>query len=207
MSGHASLGHLDVSLAALWDARDFDWLRDAIRKKNFNNYVAVLEELLQKQGEPRIDIETGRLVGTGYHSKAIIRRKPMTIAKKIDLVVTAGLQHMAKMGTGESTTSWTHMAAGTGANTEASGDIALQTELTRIAMGAGFRFSSGTDMKFAGAFPTTTPTGAYREFGILNAASSGDLFTRTVVAAGDVINHTQNSTVFSFIQVVSQSAS
>jgi hypothetical protein len=169
--------------------------------------VALLEDILQRKGEPRYDFDTGKLVGAGYNSSEIIRQNPMTIAKRIDLVVTTGLQQMAKLGTGESTTSWTHMAAGTGANAEASGDIALQVELTRIAMAAGFRFSSGTDMKFAGAFPTTTPTGAYREFGILNAASGGDLFTRTVVAAGDVINHTQNSTVFSFIQVVSQSAS
>lgn len=207
MSGHASLKHLDVSHAALWDARDFDWLQDAIRKKNFDNYYSMLDEILQRQGELRIDIDTGKLVGAGYHCKEIIRRRPIAIAKRIDLVVTAGLQHMAKLGTGESTTSWTHMAAGTGSNAEASGDTALQTELTRIQLNSGFRFSSGTDMKFAGAFPTTTLTGAYREFGILNAASNGDLFTRTVVAAGDVINHTQNSTVFSFIQVVSQSAS
>jgi hypothetical protein len=203
----AKVKHIDVSLAALWDRRDLDWLRDALRKKNFDNYLALLEDILQKKGEPRYDLRTGKLAGAGCHSSDIIRQKPMTIAKRIDLVVTVGLQQMAKLGTGESTTSWTHMAAGIGANAEASGDAALQTELTRIAMGAGFRFSSGTDMKFAGAFPTTTPTGAYREFGILNAASAGDLFTRTVVAAGDVINHVQNSTVFSFIQVVSQSAS
>lgn len=206
MSGFASLKHVDVSHAALWDRRDFDWLQDQIRKNNFDNFVAVLEELVQKKGEARYEPESGRIVGAGYHSKDIIRQKPITLAKKVDLVVTGGLTHMAKLGTGESTTSWTHMAAGTGTNSEAAGDTALQTELTRIQMAAGFRFSSGTDMKFAGAFPTTSPTGAYREFGILNAAASGDLFTRTVVAAGDVINHTQNSTVFSFIQVVSQSA-
>lgn len=206
MSGYASLKQLDVSHAALWDRRDFDWLQAQMRKGNLDDHLTSLEEVLDREGEQRRD-RTSRLIGIGYHCKDIIRQKPISIAKKIDLVVTAGLTHMAKLGTGESTTSWTHMAAGTGANGEASGDTALQTELTRIAMAAGFRFSSGTDMKFAGAFPTTTPTGAYREFGILNAASNGDLFTRTVVAAGDVINHTQNSTVFSFIQVVSQSAS
>ncbi len=205
MSDFARVLHSDVSHAALWDRRDFDWLQDQIRKQNFDNYVSNIEELLLR-GEPRYDIDTGKLIGAGYHAKDLIRQKPITIAKKIDLAVTAGLTHMAKLGTGESTTSWTHMAAGTGTNAEASGNTALQTELTRIAMAAGFRFSSGTDMKFAGAFPTSSPTGAYREFGILNAAAAGDLFTRTVVASGDVINHTQNSTVFSFIQVVSQAA-
>jgi hypothetical protein len=206
MSGFSKVQHLDVSHATLWDRRDFDWLQDQIRKKNFHNYLAILEELLRKRGEPRYDLETGKLVGAGYHSKEILRQSPITIAKKIDLAVTTGLTHMAKMGTGESTVSWTHMAAGTGTNSEDPGNTALQTELTRIQMGAGFRFSSGTDMKFAGAFPTTSPSGAYREFGLLNAASNGDLFTRTVVAAADVINHVQSATVFSFIQVVGQSA-
>lgn len=198
--------HLDISHAALWDRRDFDWVQDQLRKENFNNFSAALEEILQRDGTPRYDIKTGKLIGAGYRARDIVRQRPITIAKKIDLVVTAGLTHMAKLGTGESTTSWTHMAAGTGTNGEGSGDTALQSEQTRISLGAGFRFSSGTEMKFAGAFPTTTPTGTYREFGILNAAAGGDLFTRTVVAAGDAIAHTQNSTVFSFIQVVSQSA-
>jgi hypothetical protein len=206
VSGYAQLKHFDVSHAALWDRRDFDWLQDQLRKKNFDNHVANLEELLTKRGETRYGFHTGKPVSAGYHSREIIRQHPKTIAKKLDLAVTAGLTHMAKLGTGESVVSWTHMAAGTGTNSEDPGNTALQTELTRIAMAAGFRFSSGTDMKFAGAFPTTSPTGAYREFGILNAASNGDLFTRTVVAAGDVINHSQGATVFSFIQVVSQSA-
>lgn len=184
-----TLDHVDVNRAALFAKADGDYVRRQLYAGRLDAFNARLERLLNDQ--------------TAYDDVAHRRLEPLQVRKKVDLVVTAGLQRLAKLATGKTTNSFTHIACGTGTNAENAGDSALQTEVRRIA--CTDRFDSGTSMKFSGFFDSTTATGNYAEFGIFDASSGGNMFSRTVFSPA--ISHTQNSTVFVLTQVVSQSAS
>jgi hypothetical protein len=190
MSGVSqTLQHVDVNRAALFDKADAAYVRRQLSAGRLDAFNARLERLLAGQ--------------TAYDDLAHRRLEPLQVRKKVDLVVTTGLQRLAKLATGKTTASFTHIACGTGTNAESAGDTALQAEVRRIA--CTDRFDSGTSMKFSGFFDSTTATGSYTEFGIFDAAGGGNMFSRTVFSPA--INHTQNSTVFVLTQVVSQSAS
>ena len=83
-----------------------------------------------------------------------------------------------------------HMAIGTGTNAAAAGDTALQTELDRNAL-----TSKGVAANVAtmvGDWAAGDGTGAITEAGILNAGSTGDLYSRAVFS---VINKGSGDTL------------
>lgn len=84
----------------------------------------------------------------------------------------------------------THMAIGTGTNAVAAGDTALQTELDRNALSSKTRNNAVLTM--VASWGTGDGTGAITEAGILNASSSGDLYSRAVFA---VMNKGANDTL------------
>ncbi len=72
------------------------------------------------------------------------------------------------------------MAVGTGATAAAAGDTTLQTELVRVALTSKTR--STNVLTLVGDYAAGVGTGALTEAGVLNAASVGDLFSRSVFA-------------------------
>lgn len=185
----ANLNHLDVNRAALFDKSDAEYVRRQLYQDRFDSFNERLDRALNDQ--------------TAFDDLAKRHLEPLQVRKKVDLVVTVGLQQLAKLATGKTTTSFAWMECGTGTNAEASGNTALQTPLRRIAVTD--RFDSGTSMKFSGFFDSTTATGNVTEFGLFDAVASGNMFSRTVFTPA--LAHTQNVTVFVLTQVVSQAAS
>jgi len=99
-----------------------------------------------------------------------------------------GRIELSKWLGGESSTAPTHIAFGTGTNTATIADSSLQTELDRKAISTTTR--SGQEVTFEVIIPSTEQDGeSITEYGLLNAASSGTLFTRDVFSA---INKTLN---------------
>lgn len=91
-----------------------------------------------------------------------------------------------------------HMAIGTGATAAAAGDTALQTELDRNALTS--KNVSTNVATMVGDWAAGDGTGAITEAGILNAGSSGDLYSRAVFsainkAAGDTLSITWTYTL------------
>jgi hypothetical protein len=189
LSHTANLNHLDINRAAVFAKEDGEYIKRQLYQDRFDSFNERLDRVLNDQ--------------TAYDDRVHRHLEPLQVRKKIDLVVTVGLQRLAKLATGKTTTSFTHIAVGTGTNSETAGDTTLQTEVKRIAVTD--RFDSGTSMKFSGFFDSTTATGNYTEFGLFDDASSGNMFSRTVFSPA--ISHTLNDTVFTLTQVVSQSAS
>jgi ethanolamine utilization microcompartment shell protein EutS len=96
-----------------------------------------------------------------------------------NLFVTAGKNHIAdQLASSPAQAAMGYMAIGTGTNAAAAGDTALQTEVARVALSS--RTASANVVTYVATFPAGTGTGAITESGILNAASSGVLFARSV---------------------------
>jgi len=102
------------------------------------------------------------------------------------VVTNAGLVEVAKLCCGEAADAFTYVALGTGGNTPAAGDTALQTEITtnggqRVvadthAYEASYKAKWVEEFTFSGSL-------AILECGVFNAASSGDMLIHHVFAA------------------------
>jgi hypothetical protein len=96
-----------------------------------------------------------------------------------NLIVTVGKNGIAdQLLASPSISKPTHMAIGTGTNAAAAGDTALQTELDRNALTTKTRSTNVVTM--VGDWAAGDGTGAITEAGILDAASSGNLYSRAV---------------------------
>lgn len=180
--------YLDINRVALFPRSDESIVRKLLQEKHFDGFNERLDRFLNDQ--------------TAYDDLHHKHLEPIQVRRKHDLVVTTGMQRIAKLVTGKTTTSFTHMACGTGTNAESSGDTSLQSETQRIV--CTDRFDSGTSIKFAGLFPSSTPSGNISEFGIFDSASAGNMLVRTVFTPA--ISHVQDSTIFALTQVIAQSA-
>ena len=99
-----------------------------------------------------------------------------------NLIVTTGLNAIIeRLDSSPATSQPTHMAIGTGTNAAAAGDTALQTELDRNALTSNT--SSTNVLTMVGDWAAGDGTGAITEAGVLNAASSGTLYSRAVFSA------------------------
>lgn len=181
--------YLDTNRVALFSKSDAPIIKKLLQEQHFDNFNERLDRFLNDQ--------------TSYDDLHHKHLEPLQVRIKHDLVVTTGMQRIAKLVTGKTTTSFTHMACGTGTSAESSGDQSLQAETQRIA--CTDRFDSGTSIKFAGLFPSSTPTGQISEFGIFDSPAAGNMLVRTVFSPA--ISHVQDSTIFSLTQVISQSSS
>lgn len=98
-----------------------------------------------------------------------------------NLVVTAGKSLIAQLITGNSSSSITHMAIGSGSTAAAAADTALVTELTRVILSA--KNASSNVMSFVSIYNPGTGTGTIQEAGLFNAASAGTMLCRTTFSA------------------------
>ncbi|MEM3160347.1 MAG: hypothetical protein QXJ74_06150 [Nitrososphaera sp.] len=182
----------DVGAGAVWSKEDADYALRAIKRDRYDETFRLLERRFNDQ--------------TSFDQRVNKHCEPIEVTYKVDLVVNAGLTRLAQFMTGESTTSFTHFAAGTGTTAEGSGQTALVTEIGRVSMiTSGDRYSSGTSAKFAGFFPTSTTSGTIAEGGVFDAGASGTMLFRTKYSA--TLVHTSGTTVFTLMETLTQSAS
>jgi hypothetical protein len=112
-----------------------------------------------------------------------------------NLVVTVGKNHIADQLSDKGEAVISHMAIGTGTNTQVIGDTALQTELHRKALTSKVQ-GAGVDANkvvYTGDWAPGEGTGAITEAGLFNAVAAGVMMTRTTFAvknkaAGDSIS-------------------
>ncbi len=93
-----------------------------------------------------------------------------------NLVVTAGLNHIADQMSEQDEAAMSHMAIGTGTTAAAVGDTALETELDRNTLTS--KVQAANSVTYIGDWAAGDGTGAITEAGILNAAADGTLLTR-----------------------------
>ncbi len=93
-------------------------------------------------------------------------------------VVDAGTYFIASaFGTGAATP-MSHMAVGTGITASAPGDVALETELTRVALDSTTVLLNV--VTYVATFPPGIGTGAITEAGLFNAGIGGTMLARVV---------------------------
>lgn len=178
----------DYGLGALWDARDGDVIRKNFQKRAYAKTFD--KKLLRAYNDQTVNF------------KEELKAEPLHIVFKEDLVVNLGLQRIAQLIVGESTTSFTHMASGTGTAGETADDQALAAENARVSLStSGYRVSQGVYVKMGGFFPKSTATANVRESGAFDGPSGGVMLYRTLY--DDVIGHTQNVTAYTLTQVIS----
>ena len=116
--------------------------------------------------------------------------------KKCNMVVATGLQYLASRLIGAAgSTALSHIAVGTGTTPAATGQTALATELARTAIGASSIVTTAVandSVMFTATFSPGVATGPITETGMLDAATGGTLFSRTVF---DVINKGASDTL------------
>jgi hypothetical protein len=116
-----------------------------------------------------------------------------------NLITTVGRNAIIeRLDSSPSTAAPSHMAVGTGATAAAAGDTTLQTELDRNALTSST--SSANVLTMVGDWAAGDGTGAITEAGVLNAASTGTLYSRAVFsvinkAAGDTLQITWTYTL------------
>jgi hypothetical protein len=116
-----------------------------------------------------------------------------------NLVTTQGKTGIAnRMLPAPTATSMSHMAVGTGAASPAITDVALVTEVSRVALAN--QTAVGAVVTYTATFLPGVGTGALVEAGLFNAAAAGAMQNRTTFAvinkaAGDTLNVTWTVTV------------
>lgn len=113
-----------------------------------------------------------------------------------NLVVGAGLGHIASRLTGTAQAVMSHMAIGTDSTAAASANTALGAEVGRVALTSttlGGAYSQ--NLTYAATFGAGVGTGNLREAAILNNSSGGTMLCRTVFplitkGAGDTLQVT-----------------
>lgn len=102
--------------------------------------------------------------------------------EKRNLVVDAGLNLIRDLLDGDAVAGLTHMAVGTGSTAAAAAQTALVAEVARGAVTQ--RISNAKQLIVRYFLPSTLGNGStLAEVGILNAASTGTMFARAVLAS------------------------
>lgn len=101
-----------------------------------------------------------------------------------NLIVTVGKNHVADQLSDQGEAAMGYMAIGTGTNSAAAGDTALQVELDRNALTSKTQGTGGDANKvtYIGDWPPGDGTGAITEAGIFNSPSAGTMLSRSVFA-------------------------
>lgn len=119
-----------------------------------------------------------------------------------NLVVDTGKAFIASRISGNTVAPMTHMAIGAPSSLSAPlpTDIALTTEIARVAVGIAGGETTGNTVQFVGTFPAGTGTNSnILEAGIFSASSGGTMLSRTTFSA---INKAAGDTIV-FIWIIS----
>lgn len=113
-----------------------------------------------------------------------------------NLVVDAGKNLIASRLVGITDDVMSHMAVGSGTTTPAASDVALETELDRVALDSSI--ASDNDIAYVATYGPSVATGSLSEAGLLNADVGGTMLCRTtfpVVSKGETDTLTVSWTV------------
>lgn len=102
-----------------------------------------------------------------------------------NLIVTLGKELIASRFFSDSSDVISHIALGTNGTSPVLGDVTLRAEIGRVAINPSLSGVSGTVVTYAAEFGPGVATGALREAGLFNAATSGTMACRTVFPAFD----------------------
>jgi hypothetical protein len=187
-----NIGFEDIGFAVLWDARD---------EKQTDR---ILHKI--RTGELPADTLENKLYR--YYNDQTVDIEPIEMTDpKGDLTVNSGLIRIAQLVTGKSNATFNSYASGTGIAAERASDVRLSSENWRVSMiSSGYVESVGTVMKFAGKFPTTTPSATITEGGVFDtgAANSGTMLFRTLYPSSAIFSHQQGKTYYSLLQSINQ---
>jgi hypothetical protein len=188
-------GH-DYSYGSVWQSADEKYVCKLLRQRN----PELMEKRISKIWDDHRAI---------YDKKYARMFEPVSVTYKEDLVVNEGLTRLAQLATGQSSTSFTHFVSGTGSTAEGAGrTIADVVESARVSMStSGDRYATGTSMKFAGFFPSTSPTATITQGAAADNAtpSAGTILFYTKYGSG--LSHTAGTTFYVLQQTITQTAS
>lgn len=110
-----------------------------------------------------------------------------------NLIVTSGLGHIADQMSAQSEAPMGYIAVGSGNTTPVAGDIALDSELTRVVIGS--KTPNANQSVYVATFDPGVATGTWEEAGIFQVGAGGTMLNRLltgtkVKAAGDSFNIT-----------------
>ncbi len=159
--------------------------------------IKSLKRMLLCRKEAEKMIERGRIIGTFQVSKfendeALLDNSPYLIGKPFkNLMLTAGLQLMLNLLTGQGGTSFSNANAyiGIGDSTTVASvgqtDLQASTNKLRVAMDVTFpSAASGGVVTWRSTFTSGQANYHWQEFGIFNAAAAGTMLDRAVSDQG-----------------------
>lgn len=115
-----------------------------------------------------------------------------------NLVVNAGKDFIASRMKDTAKAAMTHVGVGSGSTAPAAGDTALQTQIVRQPLTS--TTVTGSQVAYSASFPAGVGTGTWREAGLFNAPSAGDMLARTVF--GDLTKGATDSVVVNWTVTV-----
>lgn len=112
--------------------------------------------------------------------------------------VDKGIEMVAKLVNGVSTSPFTYMALGSGTTAESESDTALVTELVANGLeraSATCTYEATGKAKWVHAFQSTADAQSVNEVGVFNAASAGDMIIRHKYASTKTLDGGETLTV------------
>jgi len=181
---------VDVNWAALWDKRDYDFVKKRFAKIRHYEKIedgAKVKELLEN-GLERTYI---RMNEGQYVEDTPSNPKPLQVAKKRDVITTDGMGRLVSIIIGKTIKRFTHYASGNNASPATIGDRTLLSEKARVGMATdGYATAAGTIARWGAVFFPTFPSHVVAESGIFDAALGGLMLNRTVYQSTQRITHT-----------------
>ena len=179
----------DVNLAALWDKRDYIYVKklfDKIRiAEEQHNHPEVHKLITEWEGKVE------RMLEGQYVEDTPNNPKPLQVARKNDVITNQGMARLVSIIVGKTNLRFTHYASGDGIAIATVGDTKLQAEKFRISMATdGFMTAAGTAARYGAVFIPSAPSHVVAEAGVVDTATLGTFLNRTLYPASQRIVHT-----------------
>jgi hypothetical protein len=180
----------DVNLAALWDARDYPFVKklfDKIRVAEELGHNDKVHELIETGWEGKVN----RMLEGQYVPDTPENPKPLEVSRKNDVITNQGMGRIVSILVGKTNTRFTHYADGDGIAIATIGDTQLSHERFRIAMTTdGFMTAAGTVARYGAVMIPSAPSHTVSESGVVDTATGGTFLNRTLYPASQRIVHT-----------------
>jgi len=186
----------DVAIGALWRVEDGPNVDEEIRLIRANELPSdTFDKKLERKLNDHKNVKFEN--GEEFDPEAVTPPKD-------DMTTLLGMNHLAKLGTGQLLPTFAWYGAGTGTTPEALTDVKLVAEiLPRVScISSGYRQDEGAGMRFLGRFSTTVRSAIITEGAVFTAEQGGIPLFRSVFTTEDYINHKQYETFFSLSQLV-----
>ena len=180
----------DVNLAALWDVRDYPFVKklfDKIRVAEEQGHNDKVKDLIEIGWEAKVN----RILEGQYVEDIPENPKPLEVSKKNDVITNIGMGRIVSILVGKTNLRFTHYASGDGISIATVGDTKLSREKFRIAMTTdGFMTAAGTVARYGAVFIPSAPSHVVAESGVVDTATTGTFLNRTLYPSSQRIVHT-----------------